>query len=408
MLKKGLLLVTSVVLSVALAASAFAAGGNEASDWKNLQGYDYINNNSQNNKDGKLHPITFSYDRTGLRFRCDGYYRVGNPNANGYSGLILNTAIPVDEDGFRIRLQVNEFGGTERDDCWVGFSLLDKPNMWDNNSAANGAGMVALLRPLGTSGTDGTNLMMYQLTQNQPIRNGYEKVNAYYDGFDNEKVDMSKTVTIEVQKESDGNYSVSINGEKITTTTFDELPWAVKNGGSGNAYFCVSCSTDASKYWDISVKEINGVNLAKTSSGGTEGTSSTGGNTGNNDGNTGNTGGNTGNTGGNTGNNDGNTGNNGGNTGNNDGNTGNTGSNTGNNDGNGSQTDTQSGSDPEGTASTQENGDDAQEGDNSSLTDAATEEEGSNNFAWIVWLVIGVVVLALCGGGFFIYMKKFH
>ena len=266
MRKKLFSILLSAIVLLSMTTTVFAAGGTSISDWRNLPGYDYINNNSTNNKDGKLHPLAIQYNSTGLDLRCDGYYKVGNPNASGYSGIILNDPINVDTDGFSIKFTVNQFGGVESDDCWVGFSLLDKANMWDNNSAANGAGMVTIFRPLGGDGKGGANLMMYQLTTTQPIRNGYEKVNSYYDGSDNPLADMSKTITFEAKKDATGNYVISINGAQITTSTFDELPWAVKNGGDGKAYLCFSVSTNASKFWDVTVKQINGVNLASTTS----------------------------------------------------------------------------------------------------------------------------------------------
>ena len=262
MKKKLFSVLLSAIVLLSLTTTVFATGGTSIGDWKNLKGYDYINNNSTNNKDGKLHPLAIQYNNTGLDMRCDGYYKVGNPNSNGYSGIILNEPINMDANGFSFKFTVNQFGGVEGDDCWVGFSLLDKANMWDCNSAANGAGMVGIFRPLGADGKAGANLMMYQLTATTPIRNGYEKVNSYYDGSDNPLVDMSKTTTVEAKKDANGNYVVSVNGTQITTSIFDGLPWAVKNGGDGKAYLCLSVSTDASKFWDVSIKQLNGVNLA--------------------------------------------------------------------------------------------------------------------------------------------------
>ena len=291
-MKKSLLFVALMLLMVntfslfGIFASAETAVLTEAyllneGNWTNLPGYEYVSPDVKD-ENGTKYPaeVAFSEDAngTGINMKVKGYYQSlsGDEQGNGYAGIVLNEKISVKD--FSITLTINKLGASSSaspaDDGWIGIGLMSKENLWHTANTSVNSGMVALLRTANRS----VNVVAHEIASNgagEKVANFVGTPTPPSASLDLSPATEGSTLRFSIVTKEEGtktSYYAKI--EQLDFKTGDVLGSKTSNlslicpdwyiDADGKAYLAISCSTtNFDKLWDISVKNICGVDVGR-------------------------------------------------------------------------------------------------------------------------------------------------
>lgn len=249
-------------------------------NWRNLPGYEYKAPGIRTDEGQKLPAeVTFPADENdvGINFKMKGYYAsgTGDQEGNMYAGLIYKNKMKLED--LDVTFTINSLGANSAvgDDGWVSICFLEKENMFSTTTPSINMGSVALLRTQTRSitvydheiGEDqygtkyanfatGSNccldLDVYPACEGCTLRVYYEhEVTAAYEKF------------YLVIEQLDFETGEIISTKKTANPLIHSDDYAAE-GKEG--YFVISTSTDNyEKQWDISIKNICGVNIGTKS-----------------------------------------------------------------------------------------------------------------------------------------------
>jgi len=194
-----------------------------------------------------LIPHTVTSTADGIVINSPKGYYTGYANS---AGVAYNN--PVNPDNFSIELTIDKIADDDNTaDTWFTVSLLNKKTYFDTqNNTDQGAGYVSLIRVL----KEKINVQLFNHSNPAEPFKGAGSKDPFFEGDP-----VGKTLTITVEKVSNGKYSFKIDGTEIDQLDLGDVY------KDKEVFLIIGASNNKDREMQVTVKKINGQSMADTS-----------------------------------------------------------------------------------------------------------------------------------------------